>query len=123
MSPHVSQVLVHGDKRNFVSALVTLDPEALKSWAGQHGLGSEALPDLTQRSEVRALVQKAVDDLNATLPRFATVKKFTVLREEFTEAAGEVTPSQKLKRKVIERRYQKALDDMYVRAGNGDEVA
>jgi long-chain acyl-CoA synthetase len=123
MSPHVSQVLVHGDKRNFVSALVTLDPEALKSWAGQHGLGSVALPDLTQRSEVRALVQKAVDDLNATLPRFATVKKFTVLREEFTEAAGEVTPSQKLKRKVIERRYQKALDDMYVRAGNGDEVA
>ena len=52
--------------------------------------------------------------LNASLPRFATVKRFTVLPAEFTEAAGVVTPSQKLRRKLIEERYRASLDSMYV---------
>jgi long-chain acyl-CoA synthetase len=113
LSPWVGQALIHGDRRNYVSALVTLDPEAIARWAAQNGLAGLTLPDLSRAPEVRALVQRDFDGLNATLPRFATVKRFTILPREFSEAEGEVTPSQKLKRKVIEQRFKAELDAMY----------
>ena len=119
LCPSLSQVLIHGDRRNYVSALVTLDPEGIARWGATQGV-----PDLTPARAaghlaVKALLQKAVDELNATLPRFATVKRFTVLPREFSEAEGEVTPSAKLKRKVIEQRYAAALDTMYPGAAAG----
>jgi long-chain acyl-CoA synthetase len=113
LSPWIAQALVHGDRRNYVTALVTLDPEAIGKWAAQNGLGGKPVADLAREPLVRALLQKDLDTLNAALPRFATVKKFTILPREFQEAAGEVTPSQKLKRKVIEQRYKAELDAMY----------
>ena len=61
-------------------------------------------------------MQRALDKVNASLPRFASVKRFAILPAEFSEAAGEVTPSQKLKRKVIEQRYKDVLDGMYAGA-------
>ena len=116
LSPYLSQAVVHGDRRNYCSALVTLDPEGLGKWAAQNGLTGTAHAELTQRPEVLALVQQAVNELNATLPRYASVKKFTILPAEFSEKNGEVTPSQKLKRKVIEQRYKNVLDAMYLGA-------
>jgi long-chain acyl-CoA synthetase len=113
----VSQVLVHGDRRNFVTALVTLDPEAIRRWAADHGLAGKAPADLAHEPAVKALVQEDLDALNATLPRFATVKRFTILSREFLEAEGEVTASQKLKRKLIEQRYRAVLDAMYPEPG------
>ncbi len=62
---------------------------------------------------MKALLQRDVDRLNAALPRFATLKKFAILPREFSEAEGEVTPSQKLKRKAIEKRYRAELDALY----------
>jgi long-chain acyl-CoA synthetase len=114
---YVSQVVIHGDRRNFVTALVTLDPLAIRAWAAQNGLGGLVHEELVKQPQVRGLVHKALEQLNAHLPRFASVKKFTILQVEFSEAAGEVTPSQKLKRKVIEARYKDVLDGMY--AGGG----
>jgi long-chain acyl-CoA synthetase len=108
-----SQVLVHGDRRSFVTALVTLDPEAARRWAAMNQLGDRDLAALSQLPELHAVLQRAFDKVNAVLPRFATVKKFRVLPAEFTEAAGEVTASQKLKRKLIEGRYRAELDAMY----------
>jgi len=111
--PLVSQALVHGDRRNFITALVTLDPEALRRWAaagGHAGLDHRAL---TQLPAVKAAVQRDLEGVNAALPRFASVKKFTILPREFTEAEGEVTPSQKLKRKVIEAHFKEQIDAMY----------
>jgi long-chain acyl-CoA synthetase len=116
LSPYLSQAVVHGDRRNYCTALVTLDPEGLGKWAAQNGLAGTAHAELTRRPEVLALVQQAVNELNATLPRYATVKKFTILPAEFSEKNGEVTPSQKLKRKVIEQRYKNVLDAMYLGA-------
>jgi long-chain acyl-CoA synthetase len=113
LAPALAQVLVHGDRRNYVSALVTLDPEQIQRWAEENGLGGRSVADLSRAPETRALVQRAVDRLNAGLPRFATVKRFTILPREFLEAEGEVTPSQKLKRKAIEKRYRAELDAMY----------
>jgi long-chain acyl-CoA synthetase len=113
LSPYVSQALIHGDRRNYVTALVTLDPEAIRKWAAEHGQAALPPDELARAPGVKAIVQKAVDQLNASLPRFATVKRFTVLAREFAEAEGEVTPSQKLKRKAIEQRYRAELDAMY----------
>jgi long-chain acyl-CoA synthetase len=113
LSPLVAQVLVHGDRRKYVSALVTLDPEALRRWATENGVDGADPAALAARPEVRAAVQRDLDRLNETLPRFATVKRFTILGREWTEGEGEVTPSQKLKRKAIEARYRAELDAMY----------
>jgi long-chain acyl-CoA synthetase len=112
LSPLLSQVVVHGDRRNYVSALVTLDPEQLRKWAAESGKDGAA-EELVKAPELRATVQRLFDALNAGLPKFATVKRFTLLPKEFTEAEGLVTPSQKLKRKVIEQRFKAELDGMY----------
>ncbi len=116
LSPWVAQALIHGDRRNYVTALVTLDAEAIAKWASKGLLAGKQLQDLVRASEVKALVQDDFDRLNATLPRYATVKRFMILPREFSEAEGEVTPSQKLKRKVIEQRYRSELDSMYSEA-------
>ena len=108
----VSQVVVHGDRRNYVSALVTLDPEALRKWAAGHGTAG-ATEAVATSAEVRAEIQRVLDQVNEALPRFATVKRFTVLPREFSEADGLVTPSQKIKRKAVEQRFKAELDAMY----------
>jgi long-chain acyl-CoA synthetase len=115
-SPLLSQVLVHGDQRNYVSALVTLDPEALQRLATEQGAGELSGARAAAHLAVQQQVQRAVDQVNAALPRFATIKRFTVLAREFSEADGEVTASQKLKRKAIEQRYRATLDAMYPQA-------
>jgi len=111
--PYVSQVIIHGDKRNFVTALVTLDEEAIKGWAGQNGLAGKGYGDLARSTEVAALIQSCVDQLNTHLAKFETVKKFTILPRDLTIEEGELTPSLKVKRKAVERKYQQVLDDMY----------
>ncbi len=113
LCPYVSQVLVHGDRRNYVTALVTLDEQAIQVWAGERGLGRASPAELSARPEVRALLQRHVDELNAGLPHFAAVKRFAILPNEFTEQSGEVTPSHKLKRRVIEQRHRAVLDGLY----------
>ncbi|MCM2333680.1 MAG: long-chain fatty acid--CoA ligase [Anaeromyxobacteraceae bacterium] len=115
--PYIAQVLVHGDRRNYVTALVTLDPEGIARWGATQGIAGLTPARAAEHLAVRAMVQRAVDELNATLPRFATVKRFTVLPREFSEAAGEVTPSQKVKRKTVEQRYRAELDAMYPGGG------
>ncbi len=112
-SPLISQVLVHGDRRAYVTALVTLDALALPEWATRHGVAARSPSDLAADPKVQAEIHRAIDEMNASLPRFSTVKRFTILPQEFSEAAGEVTPSQKLKRKLIEQRYAAVLDSMY----------
>jgi len=115
--PYLAQVLIHGDRRNYVTALVTLDGEGIARWGATQGIAGLTPARAAEHLAVRAMVQQAVDALNATLPRFATVKKFRILPREFSEAEGEVTPSQKLKRKVVEQRHRAELDAMYPAGG------
>ena len=112
LCPYVSQVMVYGADHNFVTALVTLDPEAIQDWADAHGLtGSYA--DIVSSPQAREMVQTYVDTLNVNLNRWEQIKKFTILERDLTVEDGEITPSLKLRRKAVSERYQATLDALY----------
>jgi long-chain acyl-CoA synthetase len=113
LCPLASQFVVHGDGRNYCTALVTLDPESLAGWAEANRVDTTDLAELSRREDVRAVVAAAVKELNATLNRWETIKDFRILDHDLTVEAGELTPSLKLKRRVVEQRYKDVLDEMY----------
>ncbi|MGC0414596.1 AMP-dependent synthetase/ligase [Embleya sp. AB8] len=114
MCPYVSNILVHGESRNFCSALITLDPDAIAGWAAdQPALRDMSYQALAAGAEARALIADYVDRLNADLQRWQTVKKFAILPRDLSVEHDELTPSLKVKRRVVERRYAAILDDMY----------
>ncbi|SEF18552.1 AMP-dependent synthetase/ligase [Jiangella alba] len=113
VSPHASQIVVHGDTRNYCVALITLDPEAIGDWAEHHDLGGRSYEELTTAPEVRALIQGQIDELNARLERWETIKKFEILPADLSIEGGDITPSLKVKRKAVEKRYMAVLDGMY----------
>ncbi len=111
--PFVSQVIVHGDKRNFCSALITLDEESVKKWADGVGLGGKAYGEIAASAEAKALIQTYLDQVNGDLAKWETIKKFAILPADLTVEAGELTPSLKVKRKAVEKKYVAVLDEMY----------
>ena len=111
--PYASQFLVHGNERNFCVALVALDPEAIADWANHHGLGGKSYADLVASQEVRTMLQGSIDELNAKLNRWETIKKFIVLDHDLTIESGELTPSLKVKRKVVEENNKADIDALY----------
>ena len=114
--PFVSQFLVHGADRNFVSALVTLDPDSIQGWAANHGMEGKSYAEIVTSKEAHEMVQVYIDRLNANLNRWETIKKFTILDHDLTVEAGELTPSMKLRRKEVNERYQNALDAHYAQS-------
>src|SRR5690606_13068828 len=100
----VSQCMVVGDNRKFVSALITIDPEAFEFWKKQHGK-TGTIAELVDDPDLRATVQKAVDDGNRAVSRAESVRKFAILPVDFTEAGGQMTASLKLKRHVIAKQF------------------
>lgn len=112
MSALASNLIVHANNRNYATALVTLDPDALAKFAADAGISGD-FATLSQTPEVRANIQETVDRLNATLNRWETIKKFTILDRDLSEAEGEITPSLKVKRKVVEEHFAGQLDAMY----------
>jgi long-chain acyl-CoA synthetase len=106
-------VVVHGDARNYCTALVTVDPEGIAAWASGNGLGSSSYRELSESPRVVGIVQGAVDQLNAKLASYQTIKKFAVLPKDFTVEDGELTPSLKVKRKAVEKKYMDILDRFY----------
>ena len=113
LCPYLSQVVVHGNNRNYCSALVTVDEESIKKWGRENGLGEMPYADLTKNEKVRALIGGYVDSLNKKLPSYETIKKFAILPADLSLEAGELTPSLKVKRKVVEQKYQQVLDGFY----------
>ncbi|WP_346012213.1 AMP-dependent synthetase/ligase [Streptomyces sp. SID3343] len=114
LCPYVANILVHGESRNFCSALITVDADALAGWAADKpALKDKSYEELVASDAVHALVGEYVDRLNEGLQRWQTVKKFAVLPRDLTVEHGELTPSLKVKRRVVEREYATVLDDMY----------
>jgi len=111
--PFVSQALVHGNNRHYCSALITLDEEAVKAWAQQQGLPPMSYEELSRHERVKKLIAEYVGQLNATLANYETVKKWALLPADFTLEAGELTPSLKVKRKVVEEKHRSLLEGFY----------
>jgi long-chain acyl-CoA synthetase len=111
--PLASQVLVHADRRNYATALITLDPDALAQWGRAQGLTATSYAALTRNPAVRRFVQASINELNGRLNRWETVKDFRILDRDLTVEEGELTPSMKIKRKVVETNYEPLLDSMY----------
>jgi long-chain acyl-CoA synthetase len=103
----ISQVMVHGDRRPFCVALVTLSEEAIKRFGGGDPVKAAAA------AETRAALQQDIDALNGTLASYESIKSFAILPEDFTEASGELTPSFKVKRKVVTERHRAVIDGLY----------
>lgn len=112
--PLIGQVVVHGDKRKYLTALFTLDPETLAVWAQQHGKAGATTAELAQDPSLLAEIDSFVQSVNAQLARYETIKQFRILPEEFSIANGLLTPTMKVKRGVIEKAFVGVLDEMYL---------
>jgi long-chain acyl-CoA synthetase len=114
LSPLISQVVVYGDTRRYLTALVTVDPDTVAVWARERGLAGEAIDvsALTRHPDLVAEVQRAVDELNRELPSYSTLKRVTVLDHDF-QVGDQLTPTFKVKRQVCVDRYRSELDKMY----------
>jgi long-chain acyl-CoA synthetase len=110
--PYASNIVVHGDGRNFVSALVTLDEVSIKTWAEENGISGD-YAEIVAHPKTKEMVQGYINEVNAQLPRWETVKKFEILPHDLSIESGELTPSLKVKRKVVEQKYTDVLDSFY----------
>jgi len=111
--PFVGEMIVHGEGRNFCTAIITLDGDAMRQWAEHNGKAGASYQELVASDEVHTLVAGYVETLNARLNRWETVKKFIILDHEMTVENGEITPSMKVKRKAVEQKYRDKLDALY----------
>ena len=110
--PLVDQVLVVGDGRPFIAALITLDRESLREWATARGKSTQ-LRDLLNDPDVLSEIDAAVTDANTAVSRAESIRKYEILRDEWTEEAGHLTPSLKLRRNVVRRKYADAIESLY----------
>jgi len=111
--PYVSNILVHGADRNFCTALIALDEEAILGWAKENGLAGKSYAEVVAAPATVALIQLYVTELNQGLQRWQTLKKFRLLPRDLDVEHGEMTPSLKLKRPVVEREFGHLIDEMY----------
>jgi long-chain acyl-CoA synthetase len=105
----VAECVLIGDLRNYLTALVTLDEEASAAFMKQRGLSGEP----HENEEIRAAIQKAVDETNAHFARVEQVKKFAILPEQLTVEGGELTPTLKVRRNVVAERYSEVIESLY----------
>jgi len=108
----VDQCMVVGDGEPFIAALVTIDPDALPTWAEAHGKHG-GIEDLHDDPDLRAEIQHAVDEANKAVSAAEAIKKFTVLPDPWTEEGGQLTPSLKLKRNVVMREFKDEVEALY----------
>ena len=123
-NPIIGQVVVVGDQKPFISALITLDPEMLPTWLSNNGLPADmALEDAAKNDAVRAEVQKAIDHANTHVSRAESIRKFTILATEWTEASGHLTPKMSIKRNVIMSDFATEIDEIYAVPVNTTNVS
>jgi long-chain acyl-CoA synthetase len=109
----VSQCVMHGDRRPFPVALITLDEEEMVPWASEHGIEDRSAAALAGDPQVRALIQAEVDKANAKLAQVEQVKRFVILDHDLSQETGELTPTLKVKRNVVNEKYAALFDELY----------
>ena len=111
--PLIGQVCAFGDRRNYVTALIVLDPETTPAWARAHGIPAASLAELASHPDVLAEVERGVAEANSHLARVEQVRRFLVLPSEWTAESGELTPTLKRRRRVIADRYAADIEQLY----------
>jgi len=111
--PYASQFLVFGNERNYCVALITLDPDAIAGWAEENGMGGKSYTDIVSSQACKDMVGGYVDELNGRLNRWETIKKWELLDHDLTVESGELTPSMKVKRNVVEDNHKDRIDALY----------
>src|SRR5262249_13136534 len=114
--PYVSQVLVIGQARNYCTMLVTLDSDALGGWVADGPLAGRPYAEIVSSPEAYEVVEGDVKQLNERLSRWETVKRFTILPRDLSIEKGELTPSLKVKRRVVEKAFTSNIEQMYAGA-------
>jgi len=109
----VSQAVMHGDRRPYPVVLVTLDEEEVVPWAREHGLEDVSTPALARDPQIQALIQAEIDRANANYAQVEQVKKFVILDHDLSQETGELTPTLKVKRNVVNERYAPLFDELY----------
>lgn len=112
-SKYIDQFVLIGDRRMFLSALIVPDFEAIKEYADSHKIPYESNEDLTRNKEIYDLIENDLDRFQKKLANYERVRKFTLLDHQFTLETGEMTPTLKVKRKIIEERYGNLIEEMY----------
>jgi long-subunit acyl-CoA synthetase (AMP-forming) len=117
--PVVGQAVVVGDRMKYLAALLTLDPERVKSEAELAGSAASTVAEAAKCNVFKKHLQKQIDQVNDKLARVQTIKKFVVVPNEFSIEGGELTPTMKVKRKVVNEKYRAEIDSMYAEAAEG----
>jgi long-chain acyl-CoA synthetase len=111
--PFISQVMVHGDRKPYPVALITLNPEELGKFAREQGVLTSDRSALVRHPKIVGRVARTVEEKNSHLQSYAKIKKFSILPDDFTLEGGELTPTLKVKRKVVCEKYKKELEGLY----------
>ena len=114
MSPLVAEALLLGDRRRFIAVLLIPDRAQLEELVLRDGASFIPIEDLVERADVQSLYQEVVDEVNVTLAGFEQVRRFKLLPAEFSIAGGELTPTMKVRRRVVEERWNKVIEMLYV---------
>ncbi len=113
----IEQIAAIGDRRKFVSALIVPAFDVLEKWAAEHDVEFETRHDLVNDPAVRALYRERIDKQSADLAQFESVKAFTLLEREFSQDSNEITPTQKIRRRIVEQSFAAEIEAMYAAAG------
>ncbi|MGA9678199.1 MAG: long-chain fatty acid--CoA ligase [Mycobacterium sp.] len=113
LCPYVSELLVYGEAKPYCVALVSLDKEAITDWAGKHGLGGDSFAEIASDDKTKELIAGYIDELNLELNRWEQIKRFTIIDRELSIEAGDLTPSMKLRRKVVVEKFADRLSALY----------
>ncbi len=114
LSPYIANILIHGDQKKYIVAIITLDRPAVEKLAKESNVAFTDWPSLVQSSFANDLVRKAIAEANTQLASYESIKKYLLLPNEFSVETGELTPSLKVKRKVLDQRYKEKIDELYL---------
>jgi len=112
-SPLISQAMIHGDRRKYLTALICISEEAGRKLLESKGIQVSSYAQMSQHREIRLAVQQFIDQVNEQEPPYSTIKKFAIVDREFTQESGELTPTLKVKRRFATQKYKALLDSLY----------
>lgn len=112
-NPLINHIHIHGDKKKYIVALITLDKDLVFKIKKDHGISSSDYSQLTRSELIQSEVRQVVAQVNSHLASYETIKRFDILDHDFTIEEGQLTPSLKMKRKVIDEQYKKKIDALY----------